>query len=374
MGHGQDIGADGIHLGVELEAEHPIAQVDHRGIDIFFHHPVAALENLQIDLSSGQFHGLIGFRREIVILLDALFGESVKTFYLPQHIGHLHPVLVGTCDEIIDPDGVEHFKRAQLPVEPPAHGIIDVDHVVGDFWNPVEGIDQRVAQTLPGVFGTAVGTAEDSFDPLPGVIHLFDHLHGGKLGLGQRQIVAARIIVVVDLPLAVDHLLFVESLPGLVSQFALVDHGGHKGGQLESLPLLVVGNTFVGVGPDVGKHIEPDQVGGPEGRALGPCGRRSGHRIDLLHRHAHVHHVLDSLVDRIDTDAVGDEIGGVLGVDHPLTESPRQECGHISDDLGIGFGTGDDFHESHIARRIEEMGDQKSPPQFRRQRLRHFFD
>jgi len=124
----------------------------------------------------------------------------------------------------------------------------------------------------------------------------------------------------------------------------------------------------------MGQGIESDQVGGTEGGALRPGSDRAGHRINLLDGHAEIHHVLDALVNRIDPDAVGDEVDRILAVDNALAGPVAEEFGHVLDHLGVGLPAGHNLHQPHIARRIEEMGDQETPFEVIGQDLGHLVD
>ena len=62
----------------------------------------------------------------------------------------------------------------------------------------------------------------------------------------------------------------------------------------------------------------------------------------------HPHHA-------IQPDPVGDEVGGVPGDDDALAKLPVDEPGQRGDDGGVGVGGWNDFDETEIAGRIEEV-------------------
>ena len=64
--------------------------------------------------------------------------------------GTLTPSFSARLTKSCDADGIEHLERTDLPVEAPAHGVVDIDHVVGDLGDAVDRIDQGVADALPG--------------------------------------------------------------------------------------------------------------------------------------------------------------------------------------------------------------------------------
>ena len=58
----------------------------------------------------------------------------------------------------------------------------------------------------------------------------------------------------------------------------------------------------------------------------------------------------------------------------PLPSPAAQEIGHILHHLRVGLTAGNDLHQPHVARRIEEMGDQEVAAQLLGQALRHLVD
>ena len=73
--------------------------------------------------------------------------------------------------------------------------------------------------------------------------------------------------------------------------------------------------------------VDTDQVGGAEGRRFGAGGGRAGDDVNLFDGHAHGLHVLNALVNGIDADAIGYEIGRILGVDNTLAEPAADKLG-----------------------------------------------
>jgi hypothetical protein len=65
--------------------------------------------------------------------------------------------------------------------------------------------------------------------------------------------------------------------------------------------------------------------------------------------------VVDRGQDREHADAVADEVGRVLGVDHALAERGGQEGFEAFQDLGIGGFGRDQFGQVHVAGRVEEV-------------------
>ncbi|EKD34620.1 MAG: hypothetical protein ACD_75C02258G0002 [uncultured bacterium] len=176
MGHGQDVAADGVHLGMELEAEDAVAKVNDRAVGILLHHLAGLLEDLETNLTRLDRHRNVGFTQQIVVFFFALLVEAVEGLYALQGLGHLDAVFFRPFNEILYADGIEHLERTDLPVEAPAHGVVDIDDVIGDFWDAVHGIDEGVADGLPGELGALVAGANYHLDLLAGIVDLLDGL------------------------------------------------------------------------------------------------------------------------------------------------------------------------------------------------------
>ena len=74
-------------------------------------------------------------------------------------------------------------------------------------------------------------------------------------------------------------------------------------------------------------------------------------------------HVVDGVAHGEHADAVGDEVGRVLGVDHALAEPLPDEGGHRGGDGRIGVAARDHLEQPHVARRVEEVGDEEARAQ-----------
>ena len=163
--------------------------------------------------------------------------------------------------------------------------------------------------------------------------------------------------------------LLVEARTALLAERAggdeLVDHGRRRVAGVERVVLQVVLQRL----DDVRHRVEADHVGGSEGARAGAAELLAGEVVDhvvgqaiglgLLHRRQHAG----------DADAVGDEVRRVLGAHHRLAERRRHEGLELVEDLGLGGRRGDQFHQRHVARRVEEVDAAKT----RLDRLRQHF-
>ncbi len=185
MDHGEDFAADGVHLGVELKAEDAVTQIDHGGAAVLFHLPAVFLEDRKADVPRFLRHFPVPAIVNAVVVICAVL-EFVEPLNRLEPGRNLHTVLFGPLHEIGHADGVQHLERAELPVEAPLHGIVDVDDVVGDLRNPVEGVDQGVAQVGPGELGRLVAPGDDRLKAFGRIVNRLGRFNRGELGALRR--------------------------------------------------------------------------------------------------------------------------------------------------------------------------------------------
>ncbi len=105
------------------------------------------------------------------------------------------------------------------------------------------------------------------------------------------------------------------------------------------------------------QRVQADDVGGAEDGALRAARGGAEDGVHLLDGVA----LLDRLIQRAHegerSDAVGDEVGRVLGPHQALAQEVPAEVFHPLQRLGRGVGAGDDLHQAQIAGRVEEVGD-----------------
>jgi hypothetical protein len=137
----------------------------------------------------------------------------------------------------------------------------------------------------------------------------------------------------------------------------LPDQGLQHGRRREDVAALVVGEGVEAVLRDVDQRVQADDVGRAEHAALRLAGRGAEHHVDLLDGVAlgggdgqRAHH-------RERADAVGYEVGRVLGAHEALAQqAPAQRLG-ARDGRGRRVGAGDDLDELEVAGRVEEVRD-----------------
>ena len=177
------------------------------------------------------------------------------------------------------------------------------------------------------------------------------HFKRGQRGLGGRAVFEGGEIEDEALIFAVigtaDFL--VEALPGFVAEPAALEQFVENRGE------LAASDALREVGGNVGEDVDADEIGEAKCSGARPADGGTGERVDFFDskpcssiRFGGVEH------DR-DADAIGDEVGRVVREDDLLAEHAIGEGGEGGDDGGIGVGSGNDFEEAHVARRIEEV-------------------
>ena len=115
--------------------------------------------------------------------------------------------------------------------------------------------------------------------------------------------------------------------------------------------------------------VQAHDVGGAESAGLRAPQLGPGEVVDNIEAQAEFLGLAHRGKHLEGADPVGDEIGRVLGADAALAQRGRQEGLELVEHFGRGVGSGDQFDQVHIARRIEEMHAAESGAQ----RLRNAF-
>ena len=153
---------------------------------------------------------------------------------------------------------------------------------------------------------------------------------------------------------------FVKALFGLVAEPLVFEHLRDEGceayfGALVFDPLGLSRE----VGGYVGEDVDADHVAEAEGAGAGPAESGAGEGVNLFDSEALGHHEADGVAHGEGADAVGDEVGCVVGVDDRFAEALVAEVRDHRDVCGVGLQGGDDFEEAHVARRIEEVSSEE---------------
>ena len=105
----------------------------------------------------------------------------------------------------------------------------------------------------------------------------------------------------------------------------------------------------------MGQGVDAHHVGGAEGAAAGPAQLLAGQVIDQVIAQAVVLGLLDRAQHAGNANAVGHEVGRVLGPHHPLAQAAGDKGFQLVQHGRIGAGRRDQLNQLHVARRVEEV-------------------
>src|SRR4030065_633044 len=86
--HRDDVAVDRVHLGVELEAQDAVADVDQRGPLVPFHHPVPVFLRRQADDVGGEGGGSVPSLAEVVVFENAVAPPVERGVPAVEHLPH----------------------------------------------------------------------------------------------------------------------------------------------------------------------------------------------------------------------------------------------------------------------------------------------
>ncbi len=101
--------------------------------------------------------------------------------------------------------------------------------------------------------------------------------------------------------------------------------------------------------------IEPHHIGGAECRAFRAADDRSRQGIHHIEAQAKLPSVMNRRQHSENTDAVGNEVRRIFRPDHAFTKSRHQESLQLIEQLWSSRVAGNQLHQMHVTRRIEEM-------------------
>ena len=228
---------------------------------------------------------------------------------------------------------------------------VEIARIVGDRLQVQRAVVEHVAESRPqelrlrmlagvqrGELFRPVAFAQDLFHA---VVHL---------GVGHAILLAVQIQ---HMDLFAD--LLVDAFFGLLSQRALVDQVFEPARQLEVLVPGIFGQVLAHGVDHMREHVEPDHIQRAEGRALGAT------QITACQS---IHHV-EAEIERLRmmlggehgkyADAVGDEVGGIFGAHDTFAHRRNQEGLQLVEQFRFRAFARDQFHQVHVARRIEKV-------------------
>ncbi|OPY93124.1 MAG: hypothetical protein A4E73_00438 [Syntrophaceae bacterium PtaU1.Bin231] len=354
---------DGVHLRVEFQTGHAVADIDERCGGILLDQLLGTLEGGQDNDLRVRFDQDIALLLEIVAVQTVLFSLVERLKALLEHfVDLLRDLLLHLLHDLdgrAHPDGVPGLEGAEGVVVSPLHRVVDGDDAVADLGNAVRSVDEVVAEVFPRHLAGDVVREEHDLQGRCGALigFLLRRTDGIEAGLRDGKVFHLRVIEVEFLAFALGVFRpLVEALLGLVSEPLELHHLVHEVDGHKIFSHLVVGDRLVEVLHDMVARIEADQVQRPEDGRSGTAQGLADDRVQLLDGEVLLDRDADRIGDVEDADPVAHEIGDVLAHDDALAEDVLTEADHEIDDFLPGLLAGDDFEEFHVARRVEKVG------------------
>src|SRR6185312_15631815 len=122
-----------------------------------------------------------------------------------------------------EPERIPKFKRAQLVAVAPAHRPIDFNDPIRNLADHLRRVQKHILQHVPQKRPSAVLTAGQFSHALAEVGNQPSRVNGFKSGLAEHVIFERVPVDCVDLLIRSDA--FIESLPALLADPTLFDHG-----------------------------------------------------------------------------------------------------------------------------------------------------
>ncbi len=110
-------------------------------------------------------------------------------------------------------------------------------------------------------------------------------------------------------------------------------------------------------------EIDADEIDQAEDARLGHAHRRSADLVGLLDGQPLIHRGVDRDGQPIGADAVGDEARRVVRAHDRLAHRAIGEIHHLVDERGVALRPANDLQQPHVARRVEEVGDEEVAPE-----------
>ena len=271
-----------------------------------------------------------------------------------RHGGHRlsgSDILRDPFRHVLPPGRLPDLERSLVPAETPADGQVEVARIVGDRLKMHCAVMQHVAERGPHEPGLGVRTGPQLRKTL-GQVPVLENCGNRLVGLARgRTIVALRRI---------QHLNFLAGLAidapaGFLTERLLFQQALQPVRRLVVLVPGIVRQGLLHRVDDVGERVEADHVGRAISRAFRAADQRARQGIHFVETQAELPGMVERRKDGKYPDAVGDEIGRVLGADHALAQGGDEEFLQLVQDGGLGLAAGNQFHQVHVARRIEEM-------------------
>ncbi len=352
--HGLDaVLVERVHLGVEFEQRHAVAHVPQAGRRV-------AQQRLAGTAQVGHRQRAGLARQRAVHAIEAEVLRAVGFLAIEPSVAagerrsqqRRHRLAVG-LDALHKPgqaDLIQQLERPPAPRIALAHGGVDGEHVAGDFRRHGGRVGQGVAQQAARESSPCI-VAREQIDrrtrPGAGEVHLL-----------LRPIIECAQVQ--RLPLLVRSVQAIKTAAGLATDPAALQQGLEQRRQVEQRHGRIAGRQLaLHVARDVSQHVQAHQVDQAEHAGARQADRLAGDGVGLLDRQAQLQRRAHPGQHGQHADTVADERRRVAGIDHFLAQLHGAELAQRFGRLWPGGRSGHQLQQAHVARRVEEMRDQK---------------
>ncbi len=373
----EHIGADRMHLALEREHGDVVAAVPAANrIGLKNRRPFSlrlAQHRVRIGLALIDRQARarrVALRQRRPRTLRAVHAAAMALF-CPSRQRHFGKRLAGS-DIFADPLGdllpacrLPSLERSGFPTETPADRQVKIASILRNRFEMHSAVVEHVAETRPKKLRLRAFAAAQPCELLGGALDLQNLRHFRIRLAGRHTIVAlgeiehfdvfGRLAVNADFCFLPERT-FVDQRLQPIRRF------------VDRMPRIVRQRIAHGV-DHMRERVQPDHIRCAECRALRPADGRPGQRIDGIEAQTELHAMMHRQ-HREHADAIGDEIGRVLGADDAFAERGGEEAFELIHHLGPCAGVRDQLHQMHVARRIEKMHATETRTQLLGQRLR----
>src|SRR5580658_5685601 len=300
---------------------------------------------------------------------DGVFGSSAYHDFAPEASNFSTLAATGcpsffiraTCFHAC---GVPQFEGAELPCKALAHGLIDLNHGIGNFGNTIGRRSPQIGERRPeerarlvGFLRRAAGAVhtEQHSNSRSRLFDVFRHFERREFRFLPRMVLqcfpveSQALIFFAILALK----LLVEAALGFVAKHFALDHLAEERGNPQFTALVV--HVFDHVRNYVPKNVEPHQINRPKRSRTRPAHGLARERVDLFYAQIHFLHQPHYVEHGKCADAVADEVRRIFRPHHALAQLHVAEVRDGFHQGWVGFRSGDEFQQPHIARRIKKV-------------------
>ncbi len=147
----------------------------------------------------------------------------------------------------------------------------------------------------------------------------------------------------------------IKSAPGFFAEPAALQQFFDDGRQLEHFARFIAGNIFVKIANNVSENIDANNIRGSERGGFRPADSGTGTRVHFFDGHAKFGHHAQRVEHGKSADAIGNKIWRVFRDHDAFAERAIAKFAERLQNFRRGGFAGNQFHQFHVARRIEKV-------------------